>query len=254
LAHPEQRQFITLAIAKIASWDAIHRVIEIGSYDVNGEIRSLFRDMPLDEYLGVDLIEGPGVDLVCHGHEVSLPQETYDLAISVECFEHDPFWKQTFEKMVDLVKPGGWVVFSCATKGRPEHGTHRSDPRLSPGTSSLGSEYYRNLSASDFEGRCNIGELFGAFQFISNIEVFDLYFIGRKRGDDGVRSERPIFDASDIATIHSVTPKLHLLIRFPLRVLSNLLPDTAFQSFAYRYWKYLNAAQERLLGSRFSRS
>lgn len=93
MAHPEQRRFITLALATIASRGEIRRVIEIGSYDVNREIRSLFDDLALDEYIGVDLIEGPGVDLVSLGHEIPVAPESFDVAISVECFEHDRYWQ-----------------------------------------------------------------------------------------------------------------------------------------------------------------
>jgi SAM-dependent methyltransferase len=254
LAHPEQRQFIKLAIAKIANYGRIHRIIEIGSYDVNGEIRSLFRDEPVDLYVGVDLIEGPGVDVVSPGHEAPVKSATFDLAISVECFEHDQFWIQTFKKMVDVVKPGGWIVFTCASKGRPEHGTSRSDPRLSPGTSTLGSEYYRNLTAADFSSAIDLNALFGNYQFVANHEVFDLYFIGRLVGSEVTSSTEPLVSQNDVKTIHDATSKVHLVIRLPLRVLSRILPEAAFQAFAFRYWKYLNAAQERLLGSRFSRS
>jgi 23S rRNA G2069 N7-methylase RlmK/C1962 C5-methylase RlmI len=38
------------------------RVLEIGSYDVNGGIRHLFRGA--SDYVGVDLDHGPGVDRV----------------------------------------------------------------------------------------------------------------------------------------------------------------------------------------------
>ena len=63
------------------------RVLEIGSADINGSIRSFF---PGSDYTGVDLSAGPGVDVVASGHELALPDRDVDLAISCECFEHNP--------------------------------------------------------------------------------------------------------------------------------------------------------------------
>jgi SAM-dependent methyltransferase len=254
MAHPEQREFIRVAIATIASRADLKRVIEIGSYDVNGEIRSIFRDIDLQEYVGVDLIEGPGVDLVGLGHEIQLDADSFDLSISVECFEHDQFWPLTFAKMVNLVKPGGWVVFSCASTGRPEHGTSRSDPRLSPGTSSRGFEYYKNLSEEDFLAQCHVAESFSNYQFIANERVFDLYFIGQKGEGQGRGLALDYLVKSQIDVIRDLTPRVHRLIRWPLAISSRVLPDKTYQQFAYRYWKVLNAMQERFLDSKFSRS
>ena len=254
MAHPEQREFIKVAIATIALHSPLKRVIEIGSFDVNGEIRSIFAGIDLEEYVGVDLTEGPGVDLVCLGHELELEFETFDLAISVECFEHDQFWPLTFTKMVELVKPGGWLVFSCAGKGRPEHGTSRSNPSLSPGTSSRGFEYYQNLTDQDFLDRCHVGENFGNYQFITNEDVFDLYFIGQKSDGSVQGAASGLIDDAQIEGIRDLTPSIHLLIRLPLKVLARFSTEKAYQEFAYRYWKILNSIQERFLDSKFSRS
>jgi len=230
------------------------RVIEIGSYDVNGEIRSMFAGVSLDEYVGVDLVEGPGVDVVSLGHEVQLDASSFDLAISVECFEHDQFWPQTFARMIELVRPGGWIVFSCASKGRPEHGTRRSDPRLSPGTSRLGFDYYKNLCEIDFYRKIDLNRHFSEYQFLANERVFDLYFIGRRREDDEVGRSEVLITEDEFREIVGLTPMSHRIIREPLRILSNILPESRYQEFAFRYWKFLNEVQERYAQGRFSRS
>ncbi|MGA2969854.1 MAG: methyltransferase domain-containing protein [Acidimicrobiales bacterium] len=254
MAHPEQREFIRLAIATITDQSTLRRVIEIGSFDVNGEIRSLFEHIDLEVYVGVDLTEGPGVDVVSLGHELQLDGEYFDLAISVECFEHDQFWPLTFAKMVELLKPGGWLVFTCASTGRPEHGTSRSDPSLSPGTSSRGFEYYKNLSEQDFLARSQVDQKFSGYQFVANNDVFDLYFIGQK-GDGVARgSTQNFIGESQIKAIRDLTPAVHVLIRLPLKVCAHLFSEKAYQEFAYRYWKTLNSLQRRFLDSKFSRS
>lgn len=46
------------------------RVLEVGSHDVYGTIRSCFGSV--GDYVGIDLSPGPGVDLVLSAHELSL--------------------------------------------------------------------------------------------------------------------------------------------------------------------------------------
>ena len=72
------------------------RVVEIGSYDVNGSIRGVVSSsVEISEYVGVDLIPGPGVDIVCSGHELDLPDASFDVTLSAECLEHNPYWADT---------------------------------------------------------------------------------------------------------------------------------------------------------------
>ena len=106
MSHPEQLEFFA-AVAKankslLESGDI--RVLEVGSYSVNGTIRDLY---PAAEYVGVDLVNGPCVDVVGYGHELSFPDGYFDVTLSGECFEHDPYWSATFENMVRMTRPGG---------------------------------------------------------------------------------------------------------------------------------------------------
>jgi SAM-dependent methyltransferase len=110
-----------------------------------------------------------------------MPNNSFDVAISCECFEHDPHHIKTIENMIRLVKPGGLVVFSCATTGRKEHGTTRSEPQSSPLTVGLGWDYYKNLEEKDIREHIDINKHFSEYQFSNNLNVFDLYFYGIKR-------------------------------------------------------------------------
>ena len=77
---------------------------------------------------------------------------------------------------------------TCASKGRAEHGTKRSDfydtvihkydVNSSPGTND---EYYKNLTKKDFYRNFNISEIFENYFFFYNIHSFDLYFVGQKK-------------------------------------------------------------------------
>lgn len=178
MAHPEQLQFVKSILVSTADQFPIKKIIEIGSYDVNGTVRNLF---PMTEYLGVDLVEGPGVDLVCEGGKVDLESNVFDLSISCECFEHNPLWIDTFSNMHRLTKEGALVLITVATAGREEHGTTRTSPIHSPGTQSLKWDYYKNLIEQDFYNYFDMTEMFQNYLFISNELSCDLYFIGVKK-------------------------------------------------------------------------
>lgn len=147
----------------------------MGSLNINGTIRDFFVSPKF--YIGVDLEHGPGVDLVAEAQKVNLPDNLFDVAVSSECFEHNPYWLETFLNMYRLARE--FVVFTCASEGRPEHGTTRSSVSDSPFTATKW-DYYRNLSALDFESKLNLSSMFSQHQFICNSNSHDLYFWGIK--------------------------------------------------------------------------
>ena len=93
---------------------ACDSVLECGSYNVNGSVRGLFTAR---EYVGLDWRPGPGVDVVSLAHEYR-PGRHFDTVISTEMLEHDPHWRESVQRMVELVKPGGWLIITCAAPGR----------------------------------------------------------------------------------------------------------------------------------------
>lgn len=176
MAHREQAAYISSVEEEWSKFFKGGRVLEIGSLNINGTVRNFFN---ADEYIGVDVGEGPGVDVVMSGHEYDNEQK-FDCVISCECFEHNPFWKETFLNMVRLCRRGGLVIFTCATTGRPEHGTERTTPQDSPLTIAKGWSYYRNLTKEDFTASIDFDELFLEHEFCVNEGSCDLYFFGIK--------------------------------------------------------------------------
>ncbi len=176
MAHTAQNEFIG-RIRDIFPGHFRHaRVLEIGSLDINGTIRGLFADC---DYTGIDVGPGPGVDIVCEGQKFAAPDDSYDVVISCETMEHNPYWAETFANMVRLAKPAGLVLRTCATRGRKEHGTARTTPADSPLTVAKGWDYYRNLTARDFERTGVLAPLAFTF-FATSYDDYDLYFAGSK--------------------------------------------------------------------------
>lgn len=150
-------------------------ILEIGSYDVNGSTRQSFSFAK--SFLGIDLVKGPGVDIVMNGDQIDKLNKKFDIVLSCECFEHAVNWKKIFLKMIDVSKKDSFVVISVASTGRIEHGTTRSGNWQSPGTKD---EYYKNLTKKEFLLNFKIDEIFSNYFFYYNVNSFDLYFVGMK--------------------------------------------------------------------------
>ena len=181
MSHKEQTDFIKNLKSKYQQFFIRKKVLEIGSLNINGTIRDLFYEC---DYIGIDLDTGPGVDIICEGQNYNAPDESYDVVVSTECFEHNPYWYETFLNMIRLCKPEGLVVFTCATEGREEHGTTNRFPSDSPFTISKGWNYYKNLTENDFIEKIDFSKEFDNYSFSTNNEVYDLYFCGIKKSKE----------------------------------------------------------------------
>jgi len=180
MAHIESKQFCLGVKQKFPAYFKSKKVLDIGSGDINGNNRFLFSD---GKYVGVDVAEGPNVDIVAKCHELKNAPK-YDTIISTECFEHDMFYPQSLEKIVKILKKRGLFLFTCATTGRPEHGTRRIQEDVSLHTligNEEWSDYYKNLTEADIRAVLNIDKIFSEYRFVVGYDMCDLYFYGFKR-------------------------------------------------------------------------
>lgn len=104
MAHEAQAEFCKLVKKQFPDFFYKRLVVDIGSLDINGNNKYLFDDCI---YIGVDLLPGQNVDLISKGHELPFPNETVDVIISTECFEHDQFYSLTIKNIVRMLKPSG---------------------------------------------------------------------------------------------------------------------------------------------------
>lgn len=170
MSHQAQLDFVAIVRAMYPDYFVRKQVLEIGSLNINGSIRQFFEQCA---YVGVDLGEGRDVDVVAKGEDLTYDDGSFDVVASCECFEHNPEWVATLNNMIRMSK--GLVFFSCATTGRPEHGTPRTSPQDAP----FCGEYYRNLTEEDVRNAIDLS-VFEDYQFLTNDKAFDLYFWGVK--------------------------------------------------------------------------
>ena len=92
-------------------------ILEIGAQIVNGSLRS--SALPTTKYLGVDIEEGEGVDLVVNpGEPLPLDDGQFDLVMATSVFEHDMAFWRTFLEMCRKAKPGGHIYISAPSNGK----------------------------------------------------------------------------------------------------------------------------------------
>lgn len=87
------------------------RVLDVGSYDVNGSYRDLFSGMDVT-YIGLDMSVGPNVDYVPEDPYAwdELEEESFDFIISGNAFEHIEYPWLTICEIYKKLKTGG---FAC---------------------------------------------------------------------------------------------------------------------------------------------
>lgn len=95
-------------------------VVDIGSYDVNGSYKPFFQK-PGWRYTGVDLADGPNVDVVLASpYRLPLESHSADLIVSGQAFEHIEYFWLTWLEIARVLKPGG-IVFLLAPSRGYEH-------------------------------------------------------------------------------------------------------------------------------------
>ena len=119
--HPSSLQHMERVVKQHLNSDSELKILDIGSYDVNGCYKPLLTQ-PKWHYTGIDLSAGPNVDLVLTSpYRIPLPDNSVDVIVSGQAFEHIEYFWLTWMEMVRLLKPWGYIFLIAPSRG-PEHG------------------------------------------------------------------------------------------------------------------------------------
>lgn len=151
--HLEARVFVERIATNV--WPRL-RVVEFGARNVNGGVRDLFATA---SYLGVDLVEGPGVDVVADAAELCLSElNPPDTVVCCEVLEHAPNAREIVLNAGRLLGPTGVAIFTAACEPRRPHSAKDGGPLRED-------EFYKNVDPRELRewlnswaARCHVEE------------------------------------------------------------------------------------------------
>jgi len=88
------------------------RVLEVGSYNVNGSLRDNILKLSPSQYIGIDIIPGPGVDIVCDSDDIikRFGKNNFGIVISTCSLEHTQNWRMAISNMKNVCEIGGIII------------------------------------------------------------------------------------------------------------------------------------------------
>lgn len=120
--HNSVMRWVKETLPDVSGW----RVVELGSYNVNGSVRPLCESAK--EYLGVDIRKGRGVDVVCDVSKGGLSERYghFDLVMSTETLEHVAEWRSFIHAAKMLCCGSGQIILTARGPGFKRH-AHPND-------------------------------------------------------------------------------------------------------------------------------
>jgi len=105
------RRFVRLVAETLPISEPIY---EFGALQVPGQegfadLRPFF---PGKRYIGADMREGPGVDVILNLHNIDLPSESAGTVLVLDTLEHVEFPRKAMEETHRILKPNGILVIS----------------------------------------------------------------------------------------------------------------------------------------------
>ncbi len=110
------------ALMKMAAFRDVYlqppaRILDVGSWSEHGDgHRDLFGDY---DYVGLDIVDGPNVDVVPADpyRWTELETGSFDAVVSGQVFEHNPYFWITAAETARVTKPGGMICLVAPSAG-----------------------------------------------------------------------------------------------------------------------------------------
>lgn len=113
--HPSVNEYVGMRVKQHGLREL--SVLECGSRNYNGTVRGHFSG----PYVGIDIQEGPMVDLVASAADLPFPPDHFDVVVTAEMLEHDPSFWLSIPEMARVLKPGGHLILTTRGIGFPYH-------------------------------------------------------------------------------------------------------------------------------------
>jgi len=97
-------------------------VLDIGSLNVNGTLKTGFMNHKANSYHGIDVVDGKGVDEVISIKDFAKKtNKKFDYIVCTDMIEHSEHWWDFFEAIPKLAKDKARVFFTVPGRGYPFH-------------------------------------------------------------------------------------------------------------------------------------
>jgi SAM-dependent methyltransferase len=93
-------------------------VLDVGSYDVNGNVRDLFSP---GRYTGLDMRAGPNVDIVADAERLPFADGLFGCVTCLETLEHCRRPWLVVAELRRVLRPGGVLILTVPSIGFPLH-------------------------------------------------------------------------------------------------------------------------------------
>lgn len=91
-------------------------VCDIGAQNVNGSLKDVMPEHL--RYLGVDFVEGDGVDVILDDpYKLPFEDEKFDAIVCSSCFEHSEFFWLVYLELLRVLKPHGLLYLNVPSNG-----------------------------------------------------------------------------------------------------------------------------------------
>jgi len=114
---PEIMRYVSELLKRTAP--VTGRVLDVGSLNVNGSVKSLFTQC--SEYIGLDMRLGPDVDVVAKADSIPYDNDYFDCVVCCEMLEHDDNFFKSLEEMKRVLKSGGYLILTVPGIGFKIH-------------------------------------------------------------------------------------------------------------------------------------
>lgn len=120
----------------VGNWQALEeqptfkRVLDIGSLDINGSMSGYdycgvgpkwIEQIGCKEHIGLDILDGPNVNLVANAHAMPLDDDSFDLVMCMSMLEHDTDPQATVNEAYRVLKPGKPFIVTTVDQTHGEH-------------------------------------------------------------------------------------------------------------------------------------
>jgi len=109
------RQFVEICAQTLPISEPIY---EFGSFQVPGQedLADLRPFFPGKKYVGADMREGPGVDIILNLHHIDLPSDSIGTVLVMDTLEHVEFPRKAIKEVHRILKPHGILIISSVMK------------------------------------------------------------------------------------------------------------------------------------------